>query len=146
MSDFTIIIDSREQKPYSFGGYTCGVKRAGLKTGDYSIEGYESVICVERKSKEDLYSSLGNGRARFEKEFQRMSEYEYRALVIEATLQDLMIPPDFSGMAASSVINSVISWGIRYGVQNYFAGSRILGECLTYRILEKFLYNKNKKA
>ncbi len=146
MSDFTIIVDSREQKPYSFTGYTCNVKRSGLKTGDYSIEGYESVICVERKSKEDLYSSLGNSRKRFEAEFQRMSEYEYRALVVEATLQDLMIPPNYSAMTSNSVINSVISWGIRYGVQVYFAGSRILGECLTYRILEKFLYNKNRKA
>jgi len=61
MSDFTIIVDSREQKPYLFGGYTCGVKKSGLKTGDYSIEGYENSICVERKSKEDLYSSLGKG-------------------------------------------------------------------------------------
>lgn len=146
MSEFTIVIDSREQKPYFFSGYTCGVKRSGLKTGDYSIEGYESSICVERKSKEDLYQSLGNGRARFEREFQRMAEYEYKALVVESTLQDLMIPPDYSSMAASSVINSVISWGIRYGVQVYFAGSRILGECLTYRILEKFLYNKNKQS
>ena len=146
MSEFVIVIDTREQRPYGFTEYNCKLRRNCLKTGDYSIEGYESSICVERKSKEDLYQSLGNGRKRFKKEFQRMAEYEYRALVIEATLQDLMIPPNYSSMAASSVINSVISWGIRYGVQVYFAGSRILGECLTYRILEKFLYNKNRKA
>ena len=57
MCNFTIIVDTRENLPYLFHGYTCGMKRSGLKTGDYSIEGYESAICIERKSKEDLYSN-----------------------------------------------------------------------------------------
>jgi ERCC4-type nuclease len=56
-----IVIDSREQMPYLFIDYPCSTKRRGLSTGDYSLEGYEEEICIERKSKSDLYSSLGMG-------------------------------------------------------------------------------------
>lgn len=143
---FTIICDSREQIPYLFHGYTCGVKKSGLKTGDYSIQGYEQEICIERKSKEDLYSSLGQGRARFEREFIRMKDYQYKALVIEAALGDVLTPPARSQMNPTSVLNSLISWSIRYGVHIFFADTRHLAEALIYQIFEKFLYNKNKKA
>lgn len=142
----TIIIDSREQMPYSFSGYPCKTKKAGLKTGDYSIEGYESVICIERKSKEDLYSSLGKGRSRFEKEFRRMKDYQYKALVIESSLKDTLTAPARSQMNPNSVYASLLSWSIRYNVCIFFADSRTLAENLIYQIFDKFIYNKNRKA
>ncbi len=142
--NFVILSDTRENLPYTFKGYNCEVKRAGLKTGDYSIEGYENEICIERKSKADLYSSLGKGRERFEREFERMSKTEYKALVIEASLSSCLMGSEYSLMQPSAVINSCVSWGIRFNVQIYFADTRQLAECLVYRIMEKFLYNKNR--
>ncbi len=146
MNDFTIIIDSREQMPYLFIDYPCQTKRAGLKTGDYSIENHEEEICIERKSKSDLYSSLGNGRKRFEKEFSRMKDYGYKALVVEASLRDILIPPARSRMNPNSVYASIASWSIRYNVCIFFADSRQLAENLIYQIFDKFIYNKNRKA
>ena len=49
--DFTVIKDTREQEGYYFSKYnTCaGMVDRKLDTGDYSIEGMEHLICVERK-------------------------------------------------------------------------------------------------
>ena len=45
--DFTIIIDTREQQPWSFEDYVVANKK--LDTGDYSIEGLQDVFAIERK-------------------------------------------------------------------------------------------------
>ena len=44
----TIIEDSREQTPLDFSGFR-GVEsvRQGLKTGDYSIQGFENRIYIK---------------------------------------------------------------------------------------------------
>lgn len=139
--DITIVIDSREQKPFRFKNSS--VK--GLKTGDYSVSGYEDSVCVERKSHADLFSSLGTGRKRFERELQRMSELEYAAIVIEAGLPDLLRQPPFSQMNPKSVVNTLVSWSIKYGVHVFFAQDRRHARALTYRILEKFHRNVRER-
>ncbi len=69
-----ITVDSREQHPYDFQGITAAGRpvevttiTAGLKSGDYSIAGYEDAVAVERKSLSDLYGTLTSGRDRFRK-------------------------------------------------------------------------------
>ena len=87
MDDFTIAIDTREQQPYAF----VGAVTKTLPTGDYSIVGLEDRVTVERKSKVDAYGSLGHGRARFRREFERLSRLDYAGVVIEDTVQGLYI-------------------------------------------------------
>jgi ERCC4-type nuclease len=137
----TILIDNREQLPYSFQGYPVETKKAHLKTGDYSLEGHSEKITVERKSKADLYMSLGRERDRFEAEFQRLREFDYAALVIESSLSGLLIPPFKSRMNPKSIIQSLISWSIRYEVYVFFSDNRHYSECLIYSLFEKYLYN-----
>ncbi len=144
--EFTILIDKREKLPYSFQGYPVETKQAHLKTGDYSMEGYENKITVERKSKEDLYGSLGKNRDRFKKEFERLSKFEYAALVIESSLSGLLIPPPRSQLKPRAVIQSLISWSIRYRVYIFFSDNRPYSECLIYSLFEKYLYNLKRKA
>lgn len=81
-----IVEDSREQTPLSFDGFR-GVDsmRSGLKTGDYSIQGYEDQICFERKSIPDLISTLSAGHERFLREIERMKTYEESYILIEHT-------------------------------------------------------------
>jgi len=131
--DFVIVIDTREQRPYCFKG---AVTKA-LAAGDYSVVGMEDHVAVERKSKQDCYSSLGKDRARLKREFERLSEYDYAAMVIEASLSDFLRPPGFSQMRPSSAINTLISWSVKYGVHVFFADSRHLARALTYRILQQ---------
>ena len=49
---------------------------------------------MERKSKEDLYQSLSWERDRFSRECARLSEFKYPYLIIEASLKDILNPPD----------------------------------------------------
>lgn len=133
---FTIAIDTREQKPYTFGKHP--VERVGLKTGDYSIVGLEEKVCVERKSKSDAYGTIGSGRERFERELERMTWFDRAFIVIESSLDHFLIPPTHSGLHPHSAINSLISWEIRYGVHVHFCGKRKHAQTFTFRILEKY--------
>ena len=136
---FKVITDSRERTPYKFKN---SVTRK-LDTGDYSIEGYEYQVCVERKTKIDAYQTIGKGRVRFIKELQRMAELEYSAIVIECSLSSFLVPPSFSKMNPKSCIMTLISWSIKYGVHVYFADNREMGMKLTKSILEKYFMAKN---
>lgn len=136
-----IIIDTREQKPYECP-FPYVVKT--LETGDYSLEGYEDWVTVERKSKSDLYHSLGADRDRFMAECQRMAPLEYAALVIESDLPGLLTPPPHTEMNPKAVISSLVAWSIRYNLHVFFAGDRLYAAALTWQILGKFWREKNK--
>lgn len=135
---FTIVIAGNEQLPYFFEGYPCAVKVAPLETGDYSILGKEKKVCIERKSLSDLRGSTGNGRDRLEEEFRRMISFEYAAFVTEAYIEDIYSPDDYSRMNPDSTYSTLISWGIKYGVQVFFCGNRKNAEKTVFEILEKF--------
>jgi len=129
-----IIIDTREQHPYDFPRMIVQT----LKTGDYSVKGYEDQIAVERKTKPDAYHSLGQGRERFQNEFIRLSQLKFAAVVVETSIPEFLNPPPFTKMDPHAAINSLISWMVKYKVCVVWAGDRKHGNALTYRILEKF--------
>ena len=139
---FKIIVDSREQCPWLFTSIkpVPNIIIRGLKTGDYTIAGFEeSGICVERKSKSDLFGSCGKGRDRLEREFQRMSLFDYSAIVIERTMGDcIKNPPESTKMKPKAVINTMLSWSIRYGVHVWFVEDRILAEKICFGLFKHF--------
>jgi DNA excision repair protein ERCC-4 len=81
--DITILVDSREQTPFSLPQFR--VEVTSLKSGDYSVKGLEHVIAVERKGLIDFLGSLSNDRERFEWQIKRLLAYPVRALIIEST-------------------------------------------------------------
>ncbi len=80
-----IVVDTREQRPYSFPGSV----RKALPAGDYSIEGRESSFAIERKSLEDWVSTVLRSRKRFARELAKLKEYDFAAVVIEGSLSDI---------------------------------------------------------
>ena len=94
-----IVQDTREQKPLDFSAIPARPKVvvATLATGDYSIQGMESVVCLERKSIADLVDTLVRDLSkqhkgtvgRFAKELERMRAYKYAAIVVEGTRRDI---------------------------------------------------------
>ncbi len=129
-----VVIDTREQLPYRFPN---AVTRT-LKTGDYSLLGFEDRIAIERKSKSDAYRSLGKGRERFLREIQRLSKLDYAAIVIESDLSGFLQQPLFSHLSPNSAIGSLLSWSVRYHVHVFFAGDRRHGKNLTRELLLRF--------
>ena len=150
VAPFAVTVDSREQAPYAFIGIQSDAKdgnvpllvqtkTATLKTGDYSIAGLEHLVCIERKSHEDLIGSVSHGRTRFEAEFERMSKMKYAAVVVEASIGEILHhPPRHSKMLPKAVLRTAFSWSIRYGVHWWFAPSRSHAEVMCYRLLEQF--------
>ncbi len=131
---------------------------AGLETGDYSIDGFESLITVERKSLSDLYGTLGYGRERFERELQRMSGatlagtafgggFKVCHVVVEATWDDVLNhPPRDSKLSPDSVFGSINSWEQRYPMVHWsMMGNRALAEKKCFEILKRFWRENGEK-
>ena len=131
---YTVIVDSREKLPYEFQKSM----QASLYAGDYSIEGLEQVIAIERKSKNDMYSTIGQHRERFVRELEKLSKYQYSAVVIESTLKGFTIQPEYSRLHPNSAMASLLAWSIRYQIHVHFAGDRALGNKLTIDLLNRF--------
>ena len=79
-NDFTIIVDTREQHPWIFKEFTTAKRK--LDTGDYSIEGLEDKLCIERKNgiAEIANNMMEN---RFSDVIDRMSKYPHSYILIE---------------------------------------------------------------
>jgi DNA excision repair protein ERCC-4 len=128
------LVDTREQRPYEF---PCSRVQT-LTTGDYSIAGFEDRIAIERKTKEDAYSSLGYDRARFQREVERLAQLHFGAIVIESSLPDFLYPPPFSRLHPRAAIGTLLAWSVRFGIHIHFVGDRAHGQALTGSLLEKF--------
>jgi ERCC4-type nuclease len=150
-SPFEVMIDSREQQPYTFEGLMTNVdqgslpirvrtRREGLPVGDYSIFGLPSGIIIERKSKEDLYSSISQRRENFEDRLRKMSsEFMAAAVVVECEWADMILnPPAFSQFNPKALARTLDSWMIRFRVHWLFMPDRSTAEAKTYRLLEMF--------
>jgi ERCC4-type nuclease len=90
-----VIVDTREQNPFTFAGFTNwigGVVARALPAGDYSVEGMESLLALERKSLSDLVGSVISGRERFLRECERLAGLPYKAILIEATYEEVNSP------------------------------------------------------
>lgn len=147
---FVVAIDTREQAPYHFQNLESDAAKSyrplivrskvmTLETGDYSIVGHENRVCVERKSLPDAYGTFGGGRARFERELDRMSEMDFAAVVIEASWSTIIgHPPKQSKLLPKTVYRSVLAWSQRYGVHFWDCPTRGFAERTTFRILERF--------
>jgi len=141
--ELVIVTDTREQRPYRFSKSITKT----LKTGDYSIVGLEDQVAIERKSKEDAYSSLSHGRARFERELERLSHLDYAAVVVESSLKDFLEAPPFSRMNPRSATNSIVAWSVKYKVCVFFADDRRHGNALVKQLLSKYWrYHNERKS
>jgi ERCC4-type nuclease len=90
MDYFTIIIDTREQKPWEFPHHSIANRK--LDTGDYSIEGFEDLLCIERKK--GIAELANNMREkRFKDVIQRMSKYKHAYILIECNYDQMMNYP-----------------------------------------------------
>lgn len=135
-SEFTIVRDSREKKPYSFDGYDVVTKK--LDTGDYTIEGYEDVFAVERKSLPDLLKSITWDRDRFKNEIVRADELLGFVVVIEADVQTVLNWNYDRKVHPNSVIGTIENWSSYHNVDFEWCGDRRNGESKTVENLERW--------
>jgi ERCC4-type nuclease len=88
-----VIVDSREQHPFRFlpdhRNWIGDERKFALKTGDYSMEGMESLLSLERKSLADIVACTVTYRKRFIASCARLANFRWKAILIEATLEDI---------------------------------------------------------
>lgn len=131
-ADSVILVDTREQTPFFQEGLYIGDKyitpnaeRATLKTGDYSLVGLANIVAIERKSRADFWQSITRERERFEREIQRLAEYQYKAVVVEGDFTSCIDAPLYwRKISPLSVSATVASWNVKYGVPFYFLRNR----------------------
>ncbi|MCA9189821.1 MAG: hypothetical protein R3E01_02675 [Pirellulaceae bacterium] len=128
----TAIVDTREQLPFVLDPLR--VERGTLATGDYSVKGLERVIAVERKSLQDLVGCVGRERDRFDREVQRLVAYPVRALVVEASWDDVRQGEWQGRVTPRQVEGSLLGW-IAAGLPVIMAGSRVFAQTYTARLL-----------
>jgi len=163
-SPFTVIIDTREQNPFTFdavrldkaqqrNGQTSDTvqvltTRATLQTGDYSIQGLEDKIAIERKSAADLCQTITHGRDRFVRELERMQLMDFGMVVVETELSQLLTtPPDRSKIQPKTITRSVIAWQQRYKrIHWMFLPGRRAASNWTYRVLERYWKDQEQEA
>ena len=151
VTPYTVVVDTREQDPYLFLDVRADARAGnrlltvplimrGLPSGDYSLEGHEVTLAVERKSLADLFGTVGRGRQRFERELARLDTMPVAAVVVEATWDEIIRrPPAYSRLRPKVIHRSVIAWQQRYPrVHWWTAPGRRFAELTTLRILERF--------
>jgi DNA excision repair protein ERCC-4 len=139
-----IVIDSREQAPWSFGA-AVHVRVAALPAGDYSIVGHETEIAVERKSLDDLVGSVTRDNARFQRELNKLASYNYSAVVIEASEADVTSRRYYAKADPDSILSSVASLAIKHRVPFIFVGDRAHAVAWTWRHLHVYWWRARQQ-
>ena len=134
-----IVIDTREQLPYLFDRWPeVETTRAGIPTGDYTIEGHEHQVAIERKELGDLIGCLCSGRDRFKRELERAGDLAFFAVVVEAGMHEVYLGRYRSAINPHAALQSILAFQVRYGIPFIWAGDRSMAEYTAYSLLEKF--------
>ena len=145
---FNIIIDTREQQPWVFAksdivDHTIVRK---LDTGDYTIDGFEDLICIERKkSVAELASNIVEKR--FTDELIRMSEFKYKFLLLEFDYYQIDSYPIGSNIPLSVqrkiringpfIIKKLSEIQIKYGVHVITCGNVLYAENIALSLMKE---------
>lgn len=145
--DFTIIIDTREQQPWTFSHFATAHKK--LDTGDYSIDGLQHLLCIERKKS---VSEFANNivESRFKDVIIRMSGLKYSFLLLEFDLEDILIYPigstvpkrmwDKIKISPTFLLKNILELQLNHNIIVYFCGSSSNAEKMAEYIFKKIYY------
>jgi hypothetical protein len=137
LPSYTVIRDTREKegfgwefkqhKPERRPPRCDGMIEQTLKTGDYSLVGYEDLLVIERKDNySELWVNYGK-RDLFEEEMERMRNIKYKYVLIETQLTtDIfnLSPPQFTrGVPGKALVNWLSDLSVKYGVPIIPVGS-----------------------
>ncbi|MDA8239657.1 MAG: hypothetical protein M0Z67_04700 [Nitrospiraceae bacterium] len=130
-----VLIDTREKMPFDFSRFPNWIseeKRKKLHVGDYSIEGMETLLAIERKTLSDLITTLMQQRQRFFKMCEQLANYHWRALFIEASYEDVKSPygEEYNTLAHPNAVSGTLdALEARFGIPViYTSRSRLLAE------------------
>jgi len=140
-----LVIDSREREAYQFERFSrwiAGTTTKALPVGDYSVEGLEQEIAIERKSFADTINSvMPPVRERFLKTCEKLACLRRKAIVIEASLTELKSGPYTvveSEAHPNAVVGSYLAIQERWEIPVIFADSPPVAEEWVAHVLTKY--------
>lgn len=169
---FTILVDTAEGQPFNFSGMRgdsreryrpliptterqCLGRHPNSK-GDYSIKGLENWLGIERKSMTDAQATLlGFSKARdgeyiqdlgrrdrFEKELENLADLHYGAVIVEATVEQLVqLAPEWGQkprhVNAKILHRTILSYQQDFRVPWHFCDGRRWAELTCLRVLQR---------
>lgn len=132
-----IVVDTREQLPYAFDPERVQVVRRTLPAGDYSIEGFENRVAIERKTLDDLVSTVIHARERFGRELTELRAYDFACIVVEADFEDVL-EHRYRGYARPlAIVGAVAAIVASRGIPVFFLGDRQNAVLFVEKLLEK---------
>tara|TARA_Y100000389_G_scaffold103441_1_gene100314 strand:+ start:7807 stop:8283 length:477 start_codon:yes stop_codon:yes gene_type:complete len=151
--DFRIIVDTREQQPWSFEDYSTSI--AKLDTGDYSIEGLEDTICIERKKS---VSEVANNitESRFKDVINRLKEIKYPFILLEFDLNDVLRYPQGSNVpkrmwskiriSPAFIMKNILDLELKHNINVIFCGDDASASKLASMIFKRMYYHIAKES
>jgi ERCC4-type nuclease len=142
-----IVEDTREALPFRFSGVE--VVRRCLETGDYSVEGFESEVVVERKGLGDFVGSLTmlwpkedeHGRlieSRFERELIRLREFSLARIVVEGSISEIIRHEYRADVHPNCIMGMAYKVENEFGIPIVWAESHRLGAVYTQGLLARW--------
>ena len=145
---FTIIRDTREQTGWNWvsSKYCTGTVATKLDTGDYSIEGLEDLLCIERKRSVSEFAKNITEK-RFWRELERTRSYKLAFLICEFDMYDIEIYPEGSGIPRhmfkkikvrrNFILSKLVEIQTKYNIFVNLCGSDIeMAKQITFNIMK----------
>lgn len=152
---YEVIRDTREQNGWNFpaSNVCAGTVVDTLKTGDYTVVGYQHLLCVERKGS-TAEVSMNVFQKRFERELVRLEEFKYPFVVCEFTLADVVSFPFNSGIPQKKwgdlkvtpqlLMKRINEFQIKYKTKWIFAGCN--GREFTSSLIKRVIESEEKDS
>lgn len=129
------MVDTREQRGWTFPPEQCAVIHRALPAGDYSIEGLETRVALERKALGDWVNTVIHDWFRFRKELVRLSGYDLAAICVEADIGQVYRHEYESQALPASVLGRANAILIEHGISVFWWGERKLAQDMAHRLL-----------
>lgn len=149
--DFTIIVDTREQQPWTFEEYVVANKK--LDTGDYSIEGLQDFFAIERKKS---INEIANNivEPRFKDVLARLAQLKYSFLLLEFGMTDVLYYPVGSNLpkkmwdkvriTPAFIMKNILDWQLKYNINVLFCNNASNAEKTAEYILKRIYLEYQK--
>ena len=152
-----IVIDTREQSPWSWAPSDATTEIRGLAAGDYALASdCESVrgravlavrFAIERKSLEDFLGTISAGWDRFLRQMDRMDAFPARVVIVEGDFasccfsggegEQVTPPPHNHPALHPAFVARRIAELTMMGVSVLFAGDSQMAAGLAYRVFRR---------
>ena len=129
-----VIQDTRERTPWLFDEIAgvAEVRVQTMATGDYTLDGHEHIVCVERKSLADFAGSVTRGHDRFYRELERMQAFPVRAVIVECSVRRVANNKYRSKLSPKALMAHAMTITFERQIPVLFAGSRYEAQVLAF--------------